>query len=69
MSQLAFRGVVSEFDSGRGLGTLIATDGRAYVFHCIEIADGTRDIATGTAVMFDLLPKLGNYEAAHLVKL
>ena len=32
-------------------------------FHCIAIADGSRTIAVGTAVKFDLLPKLGRYEA------
>ncbi len=68
MAQPSFRGVVSEFDSGRGLGTLIAADGRAYLFHCIEIADGSREITCGAKVMFDLLPKLGRYEAANLVK-
>ena len=41
-------------------------DGTNYPFHCIEIADGSRDIAVGTGVDFTLLPKLGRYEAADI---
>ncbi len=59
-------GVVSTFDAEMGLGEIIADDGTTYAFHCIEIADGTRDIRVGTAVDFTMLPKLGRIEAADI---
>ncbi len=59
------RGTVTAFDSAVGLGTIAGPDGDVG-FHCIEIADGTRDIAVGTEVTFDLLPKLGRWEAASI---
>jgi cold shock CspA family protein len=60
------RGTVTAFDDPRGLGTITTDDGEAYSFHCTQIADGTRTIAVGTAVRFDLLPKLGRYEATAI---
>jgi len=59
-------GTVTTFDRDAGLGTVRDGDGHEWPFHCIEIADGTRDIAVGTAVTFDLLAKLGRYEASHI---
>lgn len=59
-------GTVVEFDRAVGLGQVAVVDGTRYSFHCIEIADGTRDIAVGTAVTFELLGKLGRYEAARI---
>ena len=58
-------GTVAEFDAVIGLGVIEADDVR-YPFHCIEIADGTRDIAVGAAVTFDVLSKFGRYEAASI---
>jgi len=58
-------GTVVEFDADVGLG-VVATDRDRYRFHCIEIADGSRNIAVGTAVTFELLAKLGRYEAANI---
>ena len=43
------------------------TTGNVFPFHCVEIADGTRSIAVGTPVRFDVLAKLGRYEAARIV--
>jgi CspA family cold shock protein len=63
------RGRVTEFDETRGLGTITADDGRTYPFHCTQITDGTRQIDTGQAVRFELLPKLGRYEAGVIDKL
>jgi len=57
-------GIVIAFDRQVGLGDVRVADGTVYSFHCIEIADGTRDIAVGTEVTFDLIGKLGRYEAA-----
>jgi cold shock CspA family protein len=59
-------GAVVEFDSQVGLGVVESDDGKRFSFHCIEIADGTREIAIGTAVTFALLAKLGRYEAADI---
>lgn len=59
-------GAVVSFDRDIGLGEVRAQDGTLYPFHCIEIVDGSRDIAIGTVVSFGLMGKLGRYEAAHL---
>lgn len=60
------RGTVTEFDEYVGLGEVEDTDGRRYLFHCVEIADGSRSIDVGTAVEFDLLVKFGQAEASRL---
>jgi CspA family cold shock protein len=59
-------GTVVEFDSHVGLGALEAQDGTRYAFHCIEIADGSREIEVGADVSFVPLAKLGRYEAADI---
>ncbi|MEI6401660.1 MAG: hypothetical protein WCP59_05685 [Actinomycetota bacterium] len=59
-------GVVESFDDVVGLGVVLASDGRRVPFHCIGIADGSRAIAVGTPVRFDLRPGLGRYEATAL---
>ncbi|MEL6893154.1 MAG: hypothetical protein AAFP84_16290 [Actinomycetota bacterium] len=59
------RGTVTSFDPAVGLGTIAGPAGEV-TFHCIEIAGGSRHIALGTAVVFDLLPKLGRWEAADI---
>jgi cold shock CspA family protein len=61
------RGTVTTFDKGVGLGEITAEDGRMVPFHCVVIADGSRDIPVGVAVEFELLPKLGRYEATNIV--
>jgi len=59
------RGTVSAFDEHVGLGE-ITSDGEVIAFQCIGIADGTRKIDVGAAVTFELLPKLGRYEATAI---
>jgi cold shock CspA family protein len=59
-------GVVVAFDAAIGLGDVESSMGERHVFHCIEIADGSRDIAVGAQVSFDLLNKFGRYEAANI---
>lgn len=54
------------FDVAAGLGEVESSTGERHVFHCIEIADGTRGIAVGVHVSFDLLAKFGRYEAANI---
>ena len=60
-------GVVVAFDEHAGLGRVRRDhDGVELLFHCVEIADGSRSIAVGTPVEFDLLRKFGRDEAARL---
>lgn len=59
-------GTLAAFDEAVGLGVIEAEDGRRIEFHCVAIADGSRTIAVGTPVEFELLPKLGRYEATAI---
>lgn len=59
-------GVVTEFDDDRGLGTVLSDDGVAFLFHVIEIADGTRSIDVGQAVRFEPLPRFGTLQAGAI---
>ena len=60
-------GVVTEFDEAKGYGTVRDEDGTERFFHCTAIADGTRTIALGTAVTYEVVPgPLGRWEAAAL---
>lgn len=61
-------GTITEFDEAKGLGTVTADNGTAYVFHVIEIADGTRSIDVGQAVRFQPLAKFGRFQASKLRK-
>ena len=61
-------GTVVAFDKAVGLGEVDTEDGTRFPFHCIEIADGSRDIPVGQAVQFTLLGKLGRFEAAGISK-
>jgi CspA family cold shock protein len=57
-------GRVAAYDERRGLGEVEAADGTRLPFHCTAIADGTRRIAPGTAVAFDVVAgPLGRTEA------
>jgi cold shock CspA family protein len=62
-------GTVTEFDEQTGLGTVVGADGRQYLFHCIEIVDGSRTVDLGQPVRFQPLPKFGRIQAGRLVKL
>ena len=48
-----------------GLGTVTADDGQPYLFHVVEIADGTRTIDVGQAVGFQSLPRFGTFQAGR----
>jgi cold shock CspA family protein len=61
-------GIVVAFDPDTGLGSVRGDDGIEYLFHCVEIADGTRTIDVGAPVEFRRLAKLGTYEAGCLIK-
>jgi CspA family cold shock protein len=56
--------MVRSFDEHIGLGTIVDDDGAEYLFHCVEIADGTRTIDVGTRVVFVPMRKFGKWEAA-----
>ncbi|MFM7251624.1 MAG: hypothetical protein ACKO27_00950 [Ilumatobacteraceae bacterium] len=60
----ALSGVVASFDAEAGLGEILDDSGRHWPFHCIEIADGSRQIAAGTPVRFTATARLGRYEAS-----
>ena len=61
------RGTVVDFDEHRGTGTVRADDGSEHLFHCTQIADGSRTIAVGTAVDYVIAPgHLGRWEATGL---
>jgi cold shock CspA family protein len=63
------RGRVRTFDERRGLGEIESDDGATIPFHCTAIANGTRRIAPGTAVEFDVVAGLpGRWEAAAIEK-
>jgi CspA family cold shock protein len=62
------RGTVREFDDMKGLGVITTADGRAFPFHCIEIADGTRTIEAGQVVTFRPLPRFGAFQAGAIDK-
>jgi cold shock CspA family protein len=60
-------GTVTEFDDPKGWGTVTSDDGVEHPFHCSAIADGTRTIAVGTAVTFEVVPGgLGRWEASGI---
>ncbi|MFK7920266.1 MAG: hypothetical protein AB8G14_19495 [Ilumatobacter sp.] len=70
MTELArgnrLRGTVVSFDAAVGLGEIESISGERHLFHCIEIADGSRSIDVGTEVRFDLLRKFGSHEAGNV---
>lgn len=56
-------GTVVDFDEHVGLGHVVSSTGDVHLFHCVEIADGSRSIDVGAAVEFDVVRKLGALEA------
>jgi len=57
-------GTVVDFDPAVGLGVVESSGGR-YRFHCTQIAGGSRTIAVGTPVRFEVKPgRNGAWEAA-----
>jgi cold shock CspA family protein len=60
-------GVVAEFDEPRGIGRVQGDDGTEWFFHCTQIADGSRTIAVGAPVSFEVRPgHSGRWEAAAI---
>lgn len=59
----ALTGTVVEFDAHVGLGHIETADGVRYMFHCAEIADGSRLVPVGARVSFEILRKFSRDEA------
>ena len=60
-------GRVASFDPEVGLGRVEADGGRTYPFHCVAIADGSRQIEPGTRVRFRVAAGLpGRWEAVEI---
>ena len=60
-------GIVTAFDAHRGLGEITDGSGTVWPFHCVSIADGTRDIAVGTPVEFGIEFRVKRDEAVAIV--
>lgn len=59
----ALEGTVIDFDASVGLGNIEMADGTLIMFHCAEIADGSRSIEVGTPVTFEIMRKFSRDEA------
>ena len=61
------RATVTSFDDPRGIGTVTTEDGRLLPFHCTAVADGSRRVVEGAAVLVEVGPGLpGRWEAVAL---
>jgi cold shock CspA family protein len=62
-------GTVRTFDERRGMGEITSEDGNVFAFHSTAIANGSRRIAEGARVEFDVVAGLpGRWEAAEIEK-
>jgi cold shock CspA family protein len=60
-------GRVAAFDDGVGAGRVRAEGtGEEWYFHCTRIADGTRTIAVGAEVRFEVVPGPTGLEAVAI---
>jgi cold shock CspA family protein len=63
------RGAVVGFDEHRGTGLVQGEDGGQLFFHCTAVADGSRAIAVGSEVMFEVVAgHNGRWEATSVTK-
>ncbi len=59
--------MVVGFDDRAGWGNVRGDDGEELYFHCTAIADGSRTIAEGTVVDYEVVPgHRGRWEAVGL---
>ncbi|MBW3610613.1 MAG: cold shock domain-containing protein [Actinobacteria bacterium] len=57
-------GSVASFDERAGWGRVRGDDGQELFFHCTAVADGSRSIAQGARVDYEVVPgHLGRWEA------
>ena len=47
-------GTVTQFDRRVGLGEITDSGGQVWPFHCVAIADGSRNIEVGAHVVFEV---------------
>ena len=60
-------GVVTAYDDPAGIGTVTADEGDEHFFHCTAIADGSRTIAVGAEVRYEVVAgRQGRWEATAL---
>lgn len=60
-------GTVAQFDAHSGLGEILDISGVTWAFHCVSIADGSRNIEPDTPVWFTVAPlRPGIWEAADI---
>ena len=63
------QGAVTAFDEHVGLG-VVADGAGEWPFHCTQLTDGSRTVAVGTQVAFELRPAhAGRVEAYQLTTL
>jgi cold shock CspA family protein len=60
------RGTVTAFDAHVGLGDITIAGGTVVMFHCAEIADGSRQIDVGSEVECDIVMKFSRAEASAI---
>jgi len=66
-SEAESAGRVASFDAEVGLGRIEDDGGRTYPFHCVAVADGSRQIEPGAWVRFRVAAGLpGRWEAADI---
>lgn len=64
MLRRGVRGTVTAFDERTGLGEVTSDEGIASPFHATAVADGSRRIDVGAAVVYDVVAgHLGRWEA------
>ena len=61
-------GKVISFDEVRGMGSIVDGHDREYPFHCVSIADGTRQIEVNQAVEFMVGFAVARTEAVAITK-
>jgi cold shock CspA family protein len=60
-------GTVRSFDERRGVGEIEGDDRTTFAFHCTAVTDGSRRIAAGTPVEFEVVAGLpGRWEATAI---
>jgi cold shock CspA family protein len=70
VSNLRISGRVASFDEARGDGVVVTELGESLYFHCVQIADGTRNISVGAEVSgLRAVGRLGSDELIDLQKL
>lgn len=68
MSVSSLSGIVESFDKDRGIG-FITSGTERFIFHCVEIADGSRDIAVAAKVSFVVVVRFDVREASRVEKI